>query len=63
MNEKREKLLLQCISERNPVELAIGFLRYEALRKLRSHQFKQLCERNLSGVFFDDMVDELIEKD
>lgn len=46
-----------------PAELAIGWLRYEALRKLNAHQFAELCKRNLKGERFDDMVDQLVERE
>lgn len=43
-------------------ELAIGFLRYEALRKLTPAQYADLHKRNLKGERFDDMVDALVLK-
>lgn len=44
-------------------ELALGFLRYEKIRKLNPRQFTELCKRNLKGEYFDNMVDELILND
>lgn len=41
-------------------ELAIGWLRYEALRKLTPSKFADLHKRNINGERFDDMVDELV---
>lgn len=41
-------------------ELALGFLRYEALRKLHPRQFSELHARNLAGENFDDMVTKLV---
>ena len=41
-------------------ELAIGWMRYKALRALTPVQYTCLHERNLSGERFDDMVDELV---
>ena len=63
MNEKRAKKLLQCIASNNTVELAIGFIRYEALRKLSPKEYGEICLHNLSGTLFDDLVDELAGKD
>lgn len=45
---------------RQPDEIALGYLRYEALRKLNCHQIEDLHKRNMFGENFDDMVDELI---
>ena len=55
------KLIIKAIKERPTVQLAIGFLRYEALRKLNATQFSELCHRNLHGERFDDMVDQLVK--
>lgn len=46
--------------ERYPSTLAAGYLRYEALRKLKPLQFEELHRRNLAGENFDDMVTELV---
>ena len=46
--------------ERNGDELALGWLRYEALRKLSARRYAELCDRNLKGERFDDMVDKLV---
>ena len=43
-------------------ELVLGYLRYEALRKLTPYQYEKLCKRNLKGENFDGMVDELVIK-
>ena len=67
VSEKLEKLVIDrltnaaknCFRYR---ELALGFLRYEALRKLNSRQYEELHKRNLNGENFDGMVDELIVK-
>ena len=48
---------------RSDTELALGHLRYEALRKLNRREFVELCERNVAGEFFDDMVDEIVVRD
>lgn len=43
----------------NPRELAIGYMRYETLRKLNTRRFAYLNKLNLEGRNFDDMVDEI----
>jgi hypothetical protein len=57
-----EILVAQAMTERDPRELAIGYLRYEALRKLGPASYAELCRRNYYGTNFDVMVDELITK-
>ena len=53
-------LVSKTISGHTNEELAIGFLRYEALRLLNARQYAELCKRNLRGEHaFDDLVDEL----
>lgn len=58
MEEYVKLALLLC----KPEELALGWLRYEELRKLSVRQFKELNARNLKGEFFDSMVDELVKE-
>ncbi len=48
------------ISERSTGELAVGFIRYEALRRLNPRQYAELHKRLLRGENFDGMVDELV---
>lgn len=46
---------------RQPDEIALGYLRYEALRKLSVGDYRALVMKSLAGVaMFDDMVDELL---
>ena len=47
------------IANRTNEELALGYLRYEALRKVSPRQFSELHARNLAGENFDDMVTRL----
>jgi len=47
---------------RDTAELARGYVRYEALRKLNPREFAELNRRNLAGERFDDLVDELALK-
>lgn len=44
-------------------ELALGYLRYEAIRKVNTQYFAELFTRNLKGENFDKMVDDLVIQD
>ena len=68
-NERRSELaqtgsldavVSQHIHERLPGELALGFARYEALRRLNPRQYRELHDRNMKGEKFDGMVDALV---
>ena len=56
------ELFNKVFNERNPTELAMGWLRYEAIRKLNPRQFDELYRRNIAGENFDTMVDQLFWK-
>ena len=43
-------------------ELALGHLRYEAIRKVSPRYFTELHKRNINGENFDQMVDVLVVK-
>ena len=47
------------LQRNNPSELAIGYMRYETLRKLKPRQFAYLNKLNLEGRNFDGMVDDI----
>ena len=47
------------LQRNNTRELAIGYMRYETLRKLNTRRFAYLNKLNLEGLNFDDMVDEI----
>lgn len=53
----------RAVEDYSVYELAIGFLRYEALRKLKPIEFSLLHSRNIKGERFDDMVDVMVAKD
>jgi len=58
-----ETLVADAMTRRDPKELTLGFLRYEALRKLGPARYSELHRRNIhEGRRFDDLVDELIAK-
>ena len=54
-----ELFIEDALQRNNPRELAIGYMRYETLRKLKQRQFAYLNKLNLEGRNFDDMVDEI----
>lgn len=60
MTDESIDKIKQTIKHVGDNELALGWLRYEAVRKLNVVEFANLIDRNLKGERFDDMVDELI---
>jgi len=62
MSATIEQLVEKCVAEHDVKELAVGFLRYEALRRMSLRGFKELLQRNLAGERFDDMVTESLLK-
>lgn len=58
--QNRLRILRSLAASRTPEELALGYLRYETIRKLSPHQFGALHRLNIYGEkFFDDLVDEI----
>lgn len=58
------KNVLKTMMSKDIRELALGWLRYEAVRKLNANRFAELCERNIRDhIQFDDLVDQLIVED
>jgi hypothetical protein len=51
-----EQLIAETIAERTPEQLAIGWLRYEELRRFSVAAYQCLVSRNLEGENFDEMV-------
>lgn len=50
--------------ERVKLELALGFVRYEFVRRLKPSEFNQIWMRSMNDrKHFDDIIDELIEKE
>jgi hypothetical protein len=60
MEQRYDAALADALESNVPLELAIGFIRYEALRKLNALEYANLCRRNRAGERFDDLVDGLI---
>jgi hypothetical protein len=57
-----ETLVGMIVLNHTPEELALGWLRYEAVRKMHPRHFGELCRRNLGGEFFDDLVTEAVNE-
>lgn len=54
-------LVFKAIQEVTPQELALGWLRYEAIRKLSPFDFEELRKDEAKGTaLFDDQIDELV---
>jgi hypothetical protein len=56
-----DRLVRLCVANHTLEELALGWLRYECVRKLNARAFAELCKRNISGENFDRMVTSAIE--
>ena len=55
-----DRLVRRCVANHTPEELALGWLRYEALRRVNPRIFAEMNRRNLAGEFFDDIVTEAL---
>jgi len=51
-----EQLITDTIADRTPEQLALGWLRYEELRRFSVAAYQCLTARNLDGENFDEMV-------
>ncbi len=64
MNQKQReslnRMVRESIKSRVEGELALGFLRYEALRQLSPQEYAALHQRQLGPNEFDEAVDELV---
>ena len=64
--QQYSKKIEDALRSQTPVELAFGFLRYEALRRLSATEFRALSEAHSKAKYenqnitFDGMVDELV---
>lgn len=54
------RLIIDTAEEMSVTNLALGFLRYEAMRKLSPNALAELNKRNIRGEWFDDMIDQLV---
>lgn len=57
-----DRLVRKCVEERTVEELAVGWLRYETLRRLSPQAFKEIDRRNKQGETFDDIVTQELLK-
>jgi hypothetical protein len=55
-----DRLVRLCVANHTPEELALGWLRYEVLRRVNPRIFAEMNRRNLAGEFFDDIVTEAL---
>ena len=59
-----EQLITDTIADRTPEQLALGWLRYEELRRFSVAAYQCLTDRNLRGENFDAMVEtELLKRE
>ena len=59
-----DQLITDTIADRTPEELALGYLRYEELRRFSVAAYQCLTDRNLRGENFDEMVTvELLKRE
>ena len=62
MSKTIGQLVVRAIAEHDMEELALGFLRYETLRRMNLNQLKEIHQRNLAGERFDNIVTEELLK-
>jgi hypothetical protein len=59
-----EQLIEVTLAARTPEQLALGWLRYEELRRFSVAAYQCLTDRNLRGENFDEMVtNELLKRE
>lgn len=49
------------VANHAPEELALGYLRYEVVRRMNPQMFGELYRQNLNGELFDDLVDDALK--
>jgi len=59
-NTKLAQLVSMCVTNHTPEELALGWIRYETVRKMNPRHFLEIHKRNLAGEFFDDIVTDCL---
>ena len=58
------EIITETIADRTPEQLALGWLRYEELRRFSVAAYQCLTDRNLRGENFDEMVEtELLKRE
>lgn len=61
MSSMADRMVRLAMSNHTPEELALGYLRYEAIRRMSPRTFGEIHRLNLSGRIFDDLVDEALK--
>jgi hypothetical protein len=58
------EIITETIADRTPEELALGWLRYEELRRFSVAAYQCLVARNFEGENFDEIVtNELLKRE
>ena len=60
MNDTMNRMVQLAISNNAPEDLALGFIRYEVVRRMNPRSFADLVRGNVMGKRFDDLVDDAI---
>ncbi len=52
--------VIKAMQSQHANQLALGWLRYEKLRRLSPREYRELCNKNMTmAIPFDDLVDEM----
>ena len=60
MNDTMKRIVQLAIANNAPEDLALGFIRYEVVRRMNPRSFADLVRGNVMGKRFDDLVDEAV---
>ena len=60
MNDTMNRIVQLAISNNAPEDMALGFIRYEVVRRMNPRSFADLVRGNVMGKRFDDLVDDAI---
>ena len=63
MNPALQEKIDDAVAYKSPEELALGYVRYEALRRVLPSKYKEMHELCIRGHWFDDQVDALACED
>jgi hypothetical protein len=56
-----QRKVSKAVKANNPKELALGFVRYEAVRRLGPQKFQEIHSQSIAGGRrFDELIDEII---
>ena len=52
--------VIKAMQSQQPTQLALGWIRYEKLRRLSPREYGELCNKNMTlAIPFDDLVDRM----